>query len=657
MKIGIISDTHGKLHPPVLELIASCDVVLHAGDVDNSQTLDQLWMHLKPNAPFYLVRGNNDRGWAARIAKTQRFCQAGVSFFMVHDRKDVSWDLDGVQVVVFGHSHKFTVEEIDGRLWLNPGSCGRPRFGAPLTLAVLTIEDGVDGGKNHDFQPVCGKQEYSMEKNTTKTEVREKIQELLKTLKAEQEKKPLRLVEQLGYLMYVRLFIESQKRVSLQESFPFAGFPMEWIPGEEEVEDGQRSWQLQYQVQYCSSMVEQGHFMETARLEENSLWMKELCKLIDWTADHCDWEEGMPHLFGALLEEMLRQMYAWGTTGLFLMPENLTEALIRLADGRNIEKVWNPATRTGGFLAAAHRQYPQWQLYGCEEEKSQWQIARMLQFYHGGGMEGIRREDPLEADRIDKTGERTPVGEVPTYEEYDLIVTNPPVGELSIEDQDRYWISTRKAQLQYMQMLMNHVKKQGMVIAVVNEGTLFMYDAEQKVRQYLLNDYQIQGVISLPAGAFLPYTGSKASVLIFTREEEIDKEQPVWFYEIQNLGYSLDRRQESTGVDDIPAMLTSWENRKELADQWKHQLKEAAAHNQWENPVPAHWEEKSCWFASLDTIAKNDNNLSAGRYKPWKEQETVVTESPAQLLKELADLETDTMKKVQELMEMAGDYE
>ena len=62
-------------------------------------------------------------------------------------------------------------------------------------------------------------------------------------------------------------------------------------------------------------------------------------------------------------------------------------------------------------------------------------------------------------------------------------------------------------------------------------------------------------------------------------------------------------------------------------------------------------------IASLDTIAKNDNNLSAGRYKPWKEQETVVTESPAQLLKELADLETDTMKKVQELMEMAGDYE
>lgn len=145
MKICIISDTHGKLYPPVLELVGQCDVVLHAGDVDNSQTLDQLWMHLKPHAPFYLVRGNNDREWARQIAKTQRFCQGGISFFMTHDRKDVSWDLQDVQVVIFGHSHKFSVEEKEGRLWLNPGSCGRPRFGAEMTLAILTVED--DGEK------------------------------------------------------------------------------------------------------------------------------------------------------------------------------------------------------------------------------------------------------------------------------------------------------------------------------------------------------------------------------------------------------------------------------------------------------------------------------------------------------------------------------
>ena len=81
MKIGIISDTHGKLHLPVLDLIAACDVVLHAGDVDKSRTLDQLWMHLKPNAPFYLVRGNNDRGVGRTYRKNTAVLSGGCFLF------------------------------------------------------------------------------------------------------------------------------------------------------------------------------------------------------------------------------------------------------------------------------------------------------------------------------------------------------------------------------------------------------------------------------------------------------------------------------------------------------------------------------------------------------------------------------------------------
>lgn len=496
-----------------------------------------------------------------------------------------------------------------------------------------------------------------MEKGRSTTEIKERVVEFFKVVKADQEKKPLRLAEQLGYLMYVRLFIESQKRGSLQEWFPYAGFPMEWTPGTEEMEDSQRSWQLQYQLQYCSSMVEAGHFMEQAKLEENPLWMKEITKLIDWTAENCDWEQGMPQVFGEVLEEVLRQMYDWGTTGLFLMPKNLTDALIQLADQRKVENVWNPAGRTGTLLAAAHKQHPEWKLAGCEEDKNQWLIARMIQFYHGGGLEGLLREDPLEKDRIDQAVQKNLAGETaPEYPKYDLILTNLPVGELSVEEQDRYWISTRKAQLQYLQMMMNHIKDDGMAVAVVNEGTLFMYDAEQKVRQYLLDDFRVQGVISLPAGAFLPYTGSKASVLIFTKEKA-EKEDLVWFYELEQLGYSLDRKKELLDTDDIPAMLESWKNREILGKSWKDELQKAKNKNQWENPVPTNWKEKACWFASLETIRNNDNNLSAGRYKPWKTVEETVSESPAKLLETLAQLEQDTMKKVQELMEIARAYE
>lgn len=75
--------------------------------------------------------------------------------------------------------------------------------------------------------------------------LQERIKQLLENLQIEQEKKPLRLALQTGYLSYVRLFIESQKRAELQQYFPYAGFPMEWTKAEESMELQQRIWQVQ----------------------------------------------------------------------------------------------------------------------------------------------------------------------------------------------------------------------------------------------------------------------------------------------------------------------------------------------------------------------------------------------------------------------------
>ena len=86
--------------------------------------------------------------------------------------------------------------------------------------------------------------------------LQDRIGKLLKKFQMEQERKPLRLALWTGSLFYVRLFVESQKRESLQPYFPYAGFPMEWSRGDEVMELQQRVWQLEYQVQYCSSIVE-----------------------------------------------------------------------------------------------------------------------------------------------------------------------------------------------------------------------------------------------------------------------------------------------------------------------------------------------------------------------------------------------------------------
>lgn len=138
-KIGIISDTHGLLRPEVLEILKTCDCILHCGDVDNEQVLDELrWL-----GDLYVVQGNNDWYWAKNLAKTLTFVIEGVKFFMVHNRRDVAWDLGDVQVVLFGHTHKYYEETLDGRLWLNPGSCGKRRFQMGLSMAVMTVEDGT----------------------------------------------------------------------------------------------------------------------------------------------------------------------------------------------------------------------------------------------------------------------------------------------------------------------------------------------------------------------------------------------------------------------------------------------------------------------------------------------------------------------------------
>ena len=116
VKIGIISDTHGLLRQEVVENLKDCRYILHAGDVTDPGILDQL----RVMGELYAVQGNNDRSWQRPLAQSLWFEIEGVRFFMVHNKKDVAWDLKDRQVVIFGHSHKYFQEIIDGRLWLNP---------------------------------------------------------------------------------------------------------------------------------------------------------------------------------------------------------------------------------------------------------------------------------------------------------------------------------------------------------------------------------------------------------------------------------------------------------------------------------------------------------------------------------------------------------
>ena len=145
MVIGVISDTHGLLRPQAIAALSTARVqhILHAGDIGDVTILEAL----RTIAPVTAIRGNIDvSGPCADLPATEIVELDGRLFYLVHSIHDL--DLKpgaaGISVVISGHSHKPSIDLRDGVLYLNPGSAGPRRFSLPTTLALVTLEDGVE---------------------------------------------------------------------------------------------------------------------------------------------------------------------------------------------------------------------------------------------------------------------------------------------------------------------------------------------------------------------------------------------------------------------------------------------------------------------------------------------------------------------------------
>jgi putative phosphoesterase len=136
MLIGVISDTHGLLRPEVLAALEGSDVIIHAGDVGRADIIDTL----NAIAPTFAVRGNVDtQDWARALPDTRVVEVGGMRLYVLHIRAELSVDpvAAGYAAVIFGHSHKPSIEQRSGVLYLNPGSAGRRRFRLPVSVGRL----------------------------------------------------------------------------------------------------------------------------------------------------------------------------------------------------------------------------------------------------------------------------------------------------------------------------------------------------------------------------------------------------------------------------------------------------------------------------------------------------------------------------------------
>jgi putative phosphoesterase len=139
MRVGLISDTHGLLRPEAVEFLRGSDFIIHAGDIGSESVLEELGAL----APLTAVRGNNDcERWADGIPETSVLEAGHVHIYVLHDiaQLDLNPAEAGYRVVVSGHSHRPSVSERNGVLYVNPGSAGPRRFTLPICAAQLVIQ-------------------------------------------------------------------------------------------------------------------------------------------------------------------------------------------------------------------------------------------------------------------------------------------------------------------------------------------------------------------------------------------------------------------------------------------------------------------------------------------------------------------------------------
>ncbi len=153
MRIGIVSDTHGLLRKEVIEGLKGVDHIIHAGDIDKKEVLDEL----EKIAPVTAVRGNADKEWAKYLPEIAILEFEGNRIFVIHNKGKIAAPISAYPIIIYGHTHKYSLVEKDGQTWFNPGCCGKRKPDQEVSFAILEIR----GEGDFNFEKIIVKPESS----------------------------------------------------------------------------------------------------------------------------------------------------------------------------------------------------------------------------------------------------------------------------------------------------------------------------------------------------------------------------------------------------------------------------------------------------------------------------------------------------------------
>lgn len=274
--------------------------------------------------------------------------------------------------------------------------------------------------------------------------------------------------------------------------------------------------------------------------------------------------------------------------GEYFTPRHIVKTMVRLVNPQIGEKIYDPFCGTGGFLIESFRYIfnnmartssniatlKENTVYGNEITNTA-RITKMNMILAGDGHSNIEMKDSL-ANPVDGSSTYTDKDGKTHHNGYDIVLANMPYSQKT-KHGGLYDLPSANGDsicVQHCMKAINSMSENGRMALVVPEGFLFRKDLA-KTREYLLENCQLQSIISLPQGVFLPYTGVKTDIIYATKVNQkikkSEKRKDFWYFDVKSDGYTLDnhRRKLDTSSD-----LSQYEEFRKLdSDQSKDMIK------------------------------------------------------------------------------------
>lgn len=274
--------------------------------------------------------------------------------------------------------------------------------------------------------------------------------------------------------------------------------------------------------------------------------------------------------------------------GEYFTPRHIVKTMVRLVNPQIGEKIYDPFCGTGGFLIESFRHIynnmartnsnlkilRENTVYGNEITNTA-RITKMNMILAGDGHSNIHMMDSL-ANPVDGTEIYEDENGQKLHRGFDVVLANMPYSQRTKHGSLYDLPSTNGDSIcvQHCMKAINSTAENGRMALVVPEGFLFRKDLS-KTREYLLQNCQLQSIISLPQGVFLPYTGVKTNIIyankVNQKTKKSDKRKDFWYFDVKSDGYTLDNHRHKL---ETPSDLTKYEEYRKLdKDQTKEMMK------------------------------------------------------------------------------------